>query len=97
MIKDFFIKKENIFISIVAVISIFCVVLGFLFLFFKTESNQGPRIIPTSVENITWKNFLSKVLKNNIQYPEYMYVQEQKNETGVGLNISEFEPSEFLT
>lgn len=97
MIKDFFIKKENIFISLIALISIFCVVLGFLFLFFKTESKQGPRVIPNTIESITWEDFSSDILEKSIEYPEYMYVQEQKDETGVGLNISEFEPKEFLT
>lgn len=97
MIKDFFIKKENIFITSIALVSIFCVVLGFLFLFLKTETNNGPRTIPSNVLEIKWKEYSSKLLDKKIQYPEYMYIQEQKESNGVGLTMSEFVPKEFLT
>lgn len=97
MIKDFFIKKENIFISGIALVSIFCVVLGFLFLFFKTDSSPGPRIIPNNVYDIKWDYFSSKILQEKIQYPEYMYISEQKESNGVGITMSEFEPKDFLT
>ncbi len=97
MIKDFFTKKENIFISGVALVSVFCIVLGFLFLFFKTDSSDGPRTIPTNIYEIIWNEFSSKLLDKKIQYPEYMYIEEQKKETGVGITMSEFEPKEFLT
>jgi hypothetical protein len=97
MIKDFFIKKENIFIIAVAVISVFFVVLGFLFLFFKSEPKDGPRIIPNTINDIVWDDFSSDILKKKIKYPEYMYISEQKEESGVGINITEFKPREFLT
>lgn len=97
MIKDFFIKKENIFISVVAVISIFCVVLGFLFLFFNMDSKDGPRTIPNTVYEIKWKQFSSKILGKKIQYPEYMYIDEHQQENAVGLTITEFEPKDLLT
>lgn len=97
MIKDFFIKKENIFIFGIALVSIFFVTLGFLFLFFKTSSPEGPRVIPNSINEIVWKDFSSKILGKNIQYPEYMYIGEQKESTGVGISISEFKPKSFLT
>ncbi len=97
MIKDFFIKKENIFISVVAIISIFCVVLGFLFLFLRAGETDGPRIIPSNVYEIKWTDFSSKIIKNKIQYPEYMHVNEQREVDGVGVTFSEFKPTEFLT
>lgn len=97
MIKDFFIKKENILIFTIALVSVFFVILGFLFLFFKTSSPDGPRIIPNSIYEITWANFSSKILKKTITYPEYMFISEQQDSTGVGITISEFEPREFLT
>jgi len=97
MIKDFFIKKENIFIFTIALISICCVIVGFLFLFLKTEPTEGPRIIPNNVYEIVWGEFSSKILDVKISYPEYMYVEEQRESTGVGLTISEFKPKDFLT
>lgn len=96
MIKDFFIKKENIFIIIIALISIFFVALGFLFLFFKTDTVDGPRTIPNTVMDITWGDFNSKILDEKIKFPEYMYISEQKESNGVGVTIAEFEPSDFL-
>ncbi len=97
MIKDFLIKKENIFIFLVAMLSTICIIVGFLFLFLKTDSTEGPRIIPNNVYEIKWKDFYSKVVKQKIQYPDYMYIGEQKENTGVGINISEFKPKDFLT
>jgi len=97
MIKDFFIKKENIVISIVAIVSVFFVVLGFLFLFLKTDSHEGPRVIPNTVEQITWESFSSDILDKKIEYPEYMYASEQRESTGVGVTLAEFEPRDFLT
>lgn len=97
MIKDFFTKKENVFIILVAFISVFFVVLGFLFLFLKTNTHNGPRIIPNTITDIVWANFSSDILDKKIQYPEYMYISEQKEETGVGITIAEFEPRDFLT
>lgn len=97
MIKDFFIKKENIFIFIIALISICCVIAGFLFLFLKAQPMEGPRIIPNTVYEITWKDFSSKILDVKISYPEYMYIGEQRESNGVGITISEFKPREFLT
>jgi hypothetical protein len=97
MIKNFFLKKENIFISLIALVSIFFVILGFLFLFFKTNSEDGPRIIPNSIEDIEWEDFSSEILDSKISYPEYLFVKEQREPTGVGVNFSEFEPREFLT
>jgi hypothetical protein len=97
MIKDFFIKKENIFIISIALISIFFVVLGFLFLFFKSNNTDQPRTIPNSIADITWADFSSDILKKKITYPEYMYISEQKEESGVGITIAEFKPRDFLT
>lgn len=97
MIKDFLIKKENIFIFCVALISIFFIVLGFLFLFFKTNSQGGPRVVPNLTSEIIWKDFSSKILKKDIEYPEYMYIGEQQDSLGVGVTLSEFKPKEFLT
>lgn len=97
MIKDFFVKKENIVISVVALISLFFVILGFLFLFFKTDSKEGPRVIPNTIKDIVWNDFSSKILERKIKYPEYMYIAEQKESTGVGVTIAEFEPRDFLT
>ncbi len=95
MIKDFFIKKENIFIFVVALISIFFVVLGFLFLFFKTDSNTTARVIPNDVSEITWDKFGSKLLNQKFEYPDYLYVYEQE-EGSVGINITEFEVKTLL-
>ncbi len=98
MIRDFFIKKENVFIIIVGCISIFFAVLGFLFLFLRdTSPSDGPRVIPSNIFDITWDDFKSNLLGQKIQYPEYMYIAEQKDLSGVGLTIAEFEPREFLT
>lgn len=97
MIKDFLIKKENILIFIIAMVSVFFVTLGFLFLFFKTNSPEGPKTIPNSIDEIKWKDFSSKILGEDVAYPEYMYVGEQKESTGIGMNISEFKPKSFLT
>lgn len=97
MIKNFFIKKENIFILSVALVCIFFVVLGFLFLFLKTTTNGGPKVIPNSVTPITWQIFKSDTLNQKIKYPEYMYILEQKKETGVGVMLTEVETEDFLT
>jgi hypothetical protein len=96
MIKDFLVKKENIFIFLIALLSIVCIVVGFLFLFLKTDSIDGPKVIPNNVYEIKWKDFSSKILDKKIQYPDYMYIVEQKESTGVGVNISEFKSREFL-
>lgn len=97
MIKDFFIKKENIFIFIVALVSIFCISLGFLFLFLKTGTKEGPRVIPNTVYDIVWADFSSDILDMKIKYPEYMFISEQREPTGVGITIAEFQPRDFLT
>jgi hypothetical protein len=97
MIKDFFIKKENVLISVIALVSIFCVVLGFLFLFFKSSSTTGPKVIPNTAADIQWETFSSKILDTKIQYPDYLYIEEQKESNGVGVTIAEFKPREFLT
>jgi len=97
MIKEFFKKKETLFILVIATISIFFIVLGFLFLFFKSEYKNTPRVIPSNVESITWKNFFSKLLKTKISYPEYMHISEHENASGIGINIAEFKPQGFLT
>lgn len=96
MIKEFLFKKENIFIFLVAIISAFFVVFGFLLLFFGDQKNDM-RIIPADITQITWKDFSSKIIDSKIQYPGYMYVDEQKESEGVGINISEFKPQGFLT
>jgi hypothetical protein len=97
MVKDFFIKKENIFIVSVALISITFIVIGFSFLFLKPNSYSGPRTIPNTVEDIVWTRFQSKFFETQIEYPEYMYIAEQKEEIGVGITLAEFKPREFLT
>lgn len=97
MIKDFFTKKENIFIGIVAFVSIFFAILGFLFLFLDGKTTGGPRTIPNNIYEINWKNFDSDLLDQDIEYPEYMYITEQKTRESVGVTISEFEPRETLT
>jgi hypothetical protein len=97
MIKEFFRKKENIFIILIAVVSLLFVLLGFLFLFFKSDPSDGPKRIPNSITDIVWESFDSKLISNKLQYPEHMHVSEQKEETGVGINVAEFEPREFLT
>lgn len=96
MIKDFFVKKENIFIIVVALVSIFFVVLGFLFLFFRADNSTGPKVIPNSVSEIVWEDFSSKILDQRIEYPEYLHISEQREENGVGVTIAEFEPNQFL-
>lgn len=97
MVKDFFTKKENIFIIVVAIISISFIVIGFSFLFLKQNSYTGPRTIPNTVEDIVWDTFQSKFFDMQIEYPEYMYIAEQKEEIGVGITLAEFKPREFLT
>jgi|GEM_PF-6478425 len=96
MIKEFFKKRENILIGIIALISIFFVVLGFLFLFFKTSSDNGPRVIPSSIDTIIWKDFNSKLISQKVTYPEYMYISEQEKQNEVGVTLSEFKPEGFL-
>lgn len=96
MLKDFLLKKENLFIFLIALISVFFVIFGFLLLFFGDRSDDI-RIIPTHITDISWEEFSSKVIDSKIQYPEYMYIDEQKNNEGVGLNIAEFKPDGFLT
>jgi hypothetical protein len=97
MIKDFFIKKETIFILLIAIISIFFVVLGFLFLFLKPDYENTPRTIPTDITSVTWKNFSSKLIDQKITYPEYMYINEQKTDFETAVTIAEFKPQNFLT
>lgn len=97
MIKDFFIKKENILIIIIAIISVFFVVLGFLFLFFKANTEDQPQIIPNTINDIVWGSFDSNILKNKIQYPVHFFITEQKDELGVGISIAELQPRNFLT
>ena len=97
MVKDFFTKKENIFIIVIVVISISFIVIGFSFLFLKQNSYTGPRTIPNTVEDIVWDTFQSKFFDMQIEYPEYMYIAEQKEEIGVGITLAEFKPREFLT
>lgn len=97
MIKEFFTKKENLFIILVGGISIACITLGFVLLFLKPEVDNGPRRIPNSVTDIVWADFDSDIIEGKLQHPEYMQVREQKEEEGVGINLSEFEPREFLT
>lgn len=96
MIKEFFRKKETLFILGIALISVFFIILGFLFLFFKSEYRGAPRVIPTDTESISWKGFSSKLLKQKIQYPDYMYINEQESVDGTGINIAEFKPQGFL-
>lgn len=97
MIKEFFIKKETIFILLIAVVSIFFVVLGFLFLFLKSDYDSEPRIIPNDISAIVWKDFSSKIIKQKIAYPDYMLIDEKKEDFETGINISEFKPQSFLT
>ena len=97
MIKDFFIKKENILMLLIACLSLIGIVIGFSFLFFKSNSTQGPRVIPNTIEQITWGTFSSDIFDLDIIYPDYMYIIEQRESNGVGITISEFVPREFLT
>ncbi|MEY4440404.1 MAG: hypothetical protein RLY49_30 [Candidatus Parcubacteria bacterium] len=97
MLKEFLLKKENIFMFFVILISLFCIVFGFLFLFFGNNKDSDRRIIPNSVTDIKWANFNSDILDKKIQYPEYMDISEQKENQGVGVTIAEFKPKEFLT
>ncbi len=97
MIQDFLKKKENIFIIGIAILSMSFVVIGFLFLFLRTNSDEGPRIIPDTVKDIVWTDFKSKFFDMKITYPEYLYISEQQEEIGVGITLAEFKPREFLT
>lgn len=97
MITDFFKKRENIFITIIALISILFVITGYIFLFFDTKTKNGPKIIPNTVEEIVWKDFSSKVLGTKISYPNHFSVFEQKELNGVGITISEFESKSFVS
>lgn len=96
MIKDFLAKKETILIFVIAIISIFFVALGFLFLFFKSDYELEPRIIPSTVESIVWESFSSKIIKQKIAYPEYMYIADIKNESQKVITLAEFEPYKEL-
>jgi hypothetical protein len=96
MIKDFFIKKETIFILLIAIISIFFIVLGFLFLFFKSNNESTPRTIPITADSIVWDTFSSKVLNQKIKYPEYMFIEDIKDDFEGSLMLSEFKPSRSL-
>lgn len=97
MIKDFFIKKETLVILLITIVSIFFVVLGFLFLFFKTDPDLKPRTIPTDIFSVEWDNFSSGIIKQKITYPQYMYIDEKKEDFEIGITISEFKPQSFLT
>jgi hypothetical protein len=97
MIKDFFSKKENVFMILVSLACLAFVIVGFVLLFFRHDSEVGPRTIPNSVSEIIWTEFKSELISNRLQYPEYMYIGEQKEESGVGITVAEFEPREFLT
>jgi hypothetical protein len=96
MLKDFLLKKENLFIFSIAIVSVFFIIFGFLLLFFGNKS-ENVRIIPATVYDISWGDFSSKIINSKIQYPEYMFIDEQKDDAGVGINISEFKTQEFLT
>lgn len=96
MIKEFFVKKENILILLVALLSIFCIILGFLLLFFKSDSST-PKIVPLNIYDIEWEDFNSKVLDKNIQYPNHMFIFEQRETDGVGVVVSEIQTKDFLT
>lgn len=95
MIKKLFIKKENIFILSIVLFSLLCIIVGFLLLFFRQESSV-PKNIPVNVYDIRWSVFDSDILNKKIQYPDYMFVTEQKNSSGVGLSISEVQNKSFL-
>ncbi len=97
MIKEFFYKKENIFIIGVFIVSLFFIVLGFLLLFLKTDPLSSNKVIPNSLVDIVWATYKSKEFDLKIEYPEYMSVFEQKENNGVGINITEFPSREFLT
>lgn len=95
MIKNFFIKKENIFILFIALLSVFCIILGFLLLFFKADSNS-PKVVPLNIYDIKWTLFDSKILNKKFEYPDYMFVFEEKEVNGVGIIISEIKINTFL-
>ena len=97
MIKEFLKKKETLAILIIAIASVFFIVLGFLLLFFNSDYKSTPRTIPSDVESITWKSFSSKILKQKIEYPEYMHISEYENIFSTGINIAEFKSQGFLT
>ena len=97
MMREFFTRKENLFIVVIAAVSLVFVIIGFTFLFLKQGASDGPRRIPNSITDIVWKTFSSDLISNRLEYPEHMYINEQKEESGVGITIAEFEPKEFLT
>ncbi len=95
--KDFFTKKENIFILATGAACLLLVLIGFLFLFFKPDTNDGPKKIPATVSEIVWDTFSSDIISDKIEYPEHLRVSQQEDQSGTGITFAEFEPEEFLT
>lgn len=97
MMKDFFTKKENIFMIAIGVACLLLVLIGFLFLFFKPDTNEGPKKIPADASEIVWDTFSSDIISDKVEYPEHLYVGETEGQAGTGVTFAEFEPDEFLT
>ncbi len=97
MIKEFLTKKENIFIILIGVVSVFFVTLGFLFLFFNQDTDVGPQKIPSAVHEIVWDDFKSKILDQKISHPEHMIVNEYDQESGRGVSMVEFQEKGLMT
>ncbi len=95
--KDFFAKKENIFIIATSAVCLLLILIGFFFLFLKPDTNDGPKRIPASVSEILWDTFSSDVISDKIEYPQHLHVSERKDQAGTSVTFAEFEPKEFLT
>lgn len=97
MIKEFFTKKENLFIIAVAALSLCCVVVGFIFLFLGPTQSQQPKTVPNDPSEIVWKKFNSDIVAGDIQYPEHLRISEREEEQATGITITDLAPREFLT
>lgn len=97
MMRDFFTKKENIFIIAIGAVCLLFVLLGFLFLFLRPDASDGPKRVPTDVSEIVWNTFDSDVISDKIEYPEHLYVTEHEDLSDTSVTFAEFEPEDFLT
>lgn len=87
MIKDIFTKKENQTMLILIIISVILIISGFYFLNKNGENGLEPRKIPSSINEVIWKNYSNNEFGFKLEYPEHFNLYEGDASWGPAINF----------
>jgi hypothetical protein len=85
--KDIFKKRENQVMLGIIILSIVLIIFGFYLLNKNGDGGLAPRKIPSSDEEIIWKEYQNKKYSFKVEYPEHFRVYEDGNLGGPAINF----------